>query len=449
MSTATERLLAYQGTAECYSVSDDEVRDLQIAAIDERLQDRIDKIDLVGLRAREAGIDKIESLQDVVPLLLPHTAYKSYPESFLNGEKWDKLSKWLSTVSSASLDKIGLDNVDGIDGWVSRLEEAGYYLSCSSGTTGKAAMLLSSPADLAWPSADNIAACTWATGLAPAQDRLFFSLAPVAKVARNDVIKREIARAYGKPENSPFSLPTPPITIGSILEMIGLRKAIADGTASPSMVAEYETKSHERETAIEHAIDETVDALIAARGEKLFLMGMWGPLYQIAVRIRERGFSAKDFQPHNMMYVGGGLKRAAVPDNYREVVYDTFAVDPAHNYQLYSMQEINTVMPRCHEGGRYHVPPWLVCLTLNQDGDELVDNRQGEVRGRACFFDLSMDARWGGVISGDRIDVDFSPCKCGARSPSIRDNVVRYADLEGDDKIRCSGTVDAYVRGVA
>ena len=41
------------------------------------------------------------------------------------------------------------------------------------------------------------------------------------------------------------------------------------------------------------------------------------------------------------------------------------------------------------------------------------------------------------------------PCACGSKGPSIRDNVVRYADLEGDDKIGCAGTVDAYVRGVA
>jgi hypothetical protein len=60
-----------------------------------------------------------------------------------------------------------------------------------------------------------------------------------------------------------------------------------------------------------------------------------------------------------------------------------------------------------------------------------------------------MDGRWGGVISGDHIEVDYSPCKCGNRSPSITDNVYRYADLEGDDKIGCAGTVDAYVRGLS
>jgi hypothetical protein len=62
---------------------------------------------------------------------------------------------------------------------------------------------------------------------------------------------------------------------------------------------------------------------------------------------------------------------------------------------------------------------------------------------------LSLDGRWGGVISGDRISIDYRPCACGNKGPSIRDNIVRYADLEGDDKIGCAGTVDAYVRGVA
>ena len=74
---------------------------------------------------------------------------------------------------------------------------------------------------------------------------------------------------------------------------------------------------------------------------------------------------------------------------------------------------------------------------------------QGEVQCRAGLFDLSMDGRWGGVISGDRIEVDFGPCACGAATPSIRDTIVRYADLEGDDKIGCAGTIDAYVRGLS
>lgn len=448
MGEAVERLLAFRLDNDCYAVAPADVRELQIAAMNERLQERLDQIQLVKLRARDAGIEEIRDFSDVVPLLLPHTAYKSYPESFLINEKWDRLTKWLGTVSTHPLNNVDLEGITGIDDWIKRLADAGHYVSCSSGTTGKAAMLCASQADLDWAPADNIPACTWATGLPPEHDRHFFSLAPVADAARNNLIRRKVGEAYGVPGVELFMLPVPPITIGSITRMIALRKAITDGTAMPADIAEYERNVEAREKELEDALEAAVDALIEARDQKLFMMGMWGPLYQVAAALRERGFGGKDFRPENMMYVGGGLKRTSVPPNYREIVYETLNVDPGHNYQLYSMQEINTVMPRCRKGGRYHVPPWLICLPLNKEADALLPTDRGEVQGRACFFDVSMDARWGGVISGDRIDIDFSPCQCGAKSPSIRDSIVRYADLEGDDKINCSGTVDAYVRGL-
>ena len=72
-----------------------------------------------------------------------------------------------------------------------------------------------------------------------------------------------------------------------------------------------------------------------------------------------------------------------------------------------------------------------------------------EVEGRAAFFDISLEGRWGGVISGDKIKVQWEPCGCGNRSPSLNSEIKRYADTEGGDKIACSGTIDAYVRGAA
>ena len=54
------------------------------------------------------------------------------------------------------------------------------------------------------------------------------------------------------------------------------------------------------------------------------------------------------------------------------------------------------------------------------------------------------------MISGDKITISYDPCpSCGNAGPSIEDNVARLKDLDGDDKITCAGTVDAYVRGVS
>ncbi|MFD1959679.1 hypothetical protein ACFSHP_12605 [Novosphingobium panipatense] len=34
------------------------------------------------------------------------------------------------------------------------------------------------------------------------------------------------------------------------------------------------------------------------------------------------------------------------------------------------------------------------------------------------------------MITGDKVSLDYSPCACGNQGPSIRDTIVRYADLE-------------------
>ena len=446
---AVSKLLAYHDSPDCYSVPFAEVRDLQIAAMNERLQERIDTIKLVALRAKQANITEIRDFADAVPLLLPHTAYKSYPESFLLEKKWDKLTRWLGTVSTYPVDNTDLEGVAEVDDWILRLEQAGHYVSCSSGTTGKSAMLIASQADMDWTGEDSVQACAWGTGIRPSQDRYTFSMAPIATVPRNQTILAALHSAYGKPDSERFRYPVPPITVGSITRMIALRKAIAEGTAMPAEIAEYESTAASREKALDDAIGITVEALLKVRGEKLYLTGMWGNLYKVAAAMRERGLSGKDFHPENLMYVGGGLKREQLPSDYREFVCETFNIAPQHNFQIYGMQEIGSVAPRCTEGGRYHLPPWLVFLPLNKEADALLPMDQGEIQCRAGLFDLSLDGRWGGVISGDRIDVDYGPCACGAATPSIRDTIVRYADLEGDDKIGCAGTIDAYVRGLS
>ena len=97
------------------------------------------------------------------------------------------------------------------------------------------------------------------------------------------------------------------------------------------------------------------------------------------------------------------------------------------------MQEPTRACPSAR-GGRYHVPPWLVPFILDEEGVTLLPHKAGEVEGRAAFFDLSLDGRWGGIITGDKISLDFSPCACGGKGASVRNNIVRYADLQGDDK---------------
>jgi len=432
-----------------YDIPAEELRGAQVEAMNERFQERKDKIKLLAHRAADAGISEVRTIEEIVPLLLPHTAYKSYPESFLIDEKWDRLSKWLDTVSTHRVPPVNKDEIADVDGWVEKMMESGHYVSCSSGTTGKSAMLVASDADMAWIAREAPQAYAWGSGVPLARDRRMFGMAPVAKVPRNEATGAAYVAALQDPNSERFEYPVPPITVGSLTKMVVLRKKIADGSITPQELADFEQTSADRQKAIDEAVGITAKAIVEARHDKLHVTGLWKGLYDVAKAVRDMGYSAKDFNPENSIYVGGGLKRAQLPADYREFVYETFNIQPERNYQNYSMQELHSGMPRCQKGGRYHLPPWVVPLILDKAGDYLLPIESGEYEGRAAFFDLSLDGRWGGVISGDKVSIDFSPCECGARGPSIRDNIVRYADLEGDDKIGCAGTVDAYVRGLA
>jgi hypothetical protein len=447
-TSIAEELIAQVDAANPFDYEPADLLPKQIAAIDERFQDRVHKIKLLQNRADAGKVAQVQCMEDVVPLLFAHTAYKSYPEGWLSEQKWDRMGRWLDTVSTTRVKPQDKDGAKGLDDWLGKLAEQGHYVSCSSGTTGKCAMMNATQSDLDFSGYNLLRGMIW-QGLRPNNDRRMISLGQVASTPRNRATGRPMAEAVSLPGVAPFAPNVPPITIGGITEMVTLRKKLADGTATPSEIAHYEAEAAAREKAMESAVEQVTDALIENRHSKLHIMGMTGALYKAAELVRARGFSGKDFHPENTGYTAGGLKRQVVPENYRDIIFETLNLSPDRLYQAYGMQELNSSALRCTHG-RYHVPSWLVLFLLDEPGETLLSPpARGEIEGRAAFFDLSLDGRWGGVISGDKIRVSYERCACGNRSPSIHPEIQRYADLASGDKITCSGTIDAYVRGVS
>jgi hypothetical protein len=448
MASALEHLLALRDSGDRHDISPAELLPLQLDAANERLQTRVGEIPLLKNRAEAAAVSSIDKPADLVPLLFAHSTYKSYNEAWLVDGQWDRMARWLRTVSTYDGADESVEGVDGLDGWVERLEERGRFVACSSGTTGKPALLGATETDLDFASWSNVSAFSWATGVAPAKDRRFFGLGPRTNVTRNERTRDALIAAFSADAGEPYQLPVPMITTGAIMAMILLRRKITEGTAMASEVAEFERLSAERLAGMEEAMADAIDELIKSRDQKLFLTGMWASLHPLAAGVRDRGFGGDDYRDDNTLLTGGGLKGATLPADYRETVFDTFGLSDQRVFHFYSMQEVNTPFPRCGSG-RYHVAPWVIALPLDATGEQLLDASQGAVEGRAAFFDLSLDGRWGGVISGDKVDVDFATCSCGHEGPTIGPDIVRYADLEGGDKITCAGTIDAYVKGAS
>jgi len=447
LNSPVERLVRLVDAENPFGMPFPEVLPRQLEAVQERFKDRVEKIKLLQNRAEAGGITAIRGMADVVPLLFAHTAYKSYPESWLIEQKWDRLGRWLDTVSTNRVLPMDTQGIEGLDHWLLRLEDQHHYVSCSSGTTGKCAMMNATATDLRFAGHALLRGIIWA-GLAPNHDRRMISLGQVAATPRNRATGRPMYEAFSAPGVEPFAPQVPPITIGGITEMVNLRRKIAEGTARPTEVAHYEAQAAAREQAIESAVEQAATALIESRGTALHISGLYGPLYRVAELVRTRGYTGKDFSPRNSAFISGGLKRAQVPANYREFIFETLNLSPERICYAYGMQELNTTAIRC-KAGRYHMAPWVMLLLLDESGEKLLEpTASGELEGRAAFMDLSLDGRWGGVISGDRVRATWACCACGNASPSIAEDIQRYADTASGDKIACSGTIDAYVRGV-
>jgi hypothetical protein len=419
----------------------------RLEAARELFAERVQQIPVLRRRAEETGVREIRSFADLVPLLFSHTVYKSYPGSIVEQGRWDKLSQWFKTLSVEDPAQVDVAGVTGVDDWIARMRAAGHLLLATSGSSGKCSFLNQSRQDyelkvrhyanmLGWPH------------LRPNNDRLYFSLGP-ADGPNSAIESAQIgAHLWAKP-GGVYYLTQEPLRISEVSAMAAMRKRMADGAASPGEIAEFERRAQEQGTRMQQAMVRLVDTILEHRHEPITLMGLWAQHMMILRRARELGIPDGDFHPHSHISAGGGVKGISLPADYKEQV-DRFYGD-VYRGTGFGMTEQAQVMPRC-EKMRYHVPPGLIMLLLDQPGEKLIAppiGTPGIVDGRYAFVDLLFDGRWGGLISGDRVQVDFAErCPCGRYGPTILDTIMRYTQLEaGDDHIGCAGTIDSYVRG--
>jgi hypothetical protein len=429
MTPAVERLTSLQESADCFDIDPALLLHLQVEAVDERLRQLRGRIPLLHSLARARAVDRVRSRADVVPLLFPDDAYRSYADSWIADGAWQELAEWLRTVSAHPVDGADLRGVGSLEDFVERLARVGCYVSCSSGATGRSALIAGSRRDLSFASRSVVRGVSWATGIAPAGDRRLISLDPRTSLPRNETSRLAVLDAFCAP-GSAYEMPVPPIGISAITQRAATERRHADGTAEPAELTALDAAAIERWATTEDAIAAASEELIAASDDSLLLGGTFTALFAAAARVRGRGLSAKDFRRDNAI-ITGGLRDTTLPDDYREFILDTFNVSPARICVHYAMHELNTLFPQC-AARRYHVAPWVMVLPLNGSADRLID-AEGEIECRAAFFDLSISGRWGGIVSGDLVGVEFGACACGRRGVTIGEDIVRYANLlDGD-----------------
>jgi hypothetical protein len=228
-----------------------------------------------------------------------------------------------------------------------------------------------------------------------------------------------------------------------------LRRLLAIGKVKPAEIAAYEAENTARQARRAAAFDAWLDRLYEKHREPLYLGLMWGAAWIIVERLRARGVKDGDFHPATLMSIGGGTKGAKLPADYRTQITGFFGLTPDRITASYSMVEMSGFCAKIPRTESYAVPPWIVPLVLDKAGEKLLNPPEGRgtVEGRMAFFDVLADGRWGGIISGDKVRVEFGSGLGGVQVPVVHE-INRYADLEeGEDKLSCAGSIDAYVRG--
>lgn len=440
--TALDELLGMSAKDDPFTAPSDEIAALQLEAAAERFADTAPRVRVLNRRAAETGSTDVKRLSDLVPLLFAHSNYKSYPDSFVSRGQWPHLLRWLQTLSAVDVSGADMTGIADVDGFADRVNETGALVLCTSGTSGKTSFLIYSGHDrqrtkevsntyFGWPYVSPIPQDQGAivVQMAPGRGHSYFVESYQRKVG-----------TFATPENA-HCMQTE-FRIADVNRMGAIRKALADGSATPDQIAAFEREGAERASHTSEALDALVDIILANRGKRLMIGGTYLHLYRVVETARKQGIEPGGW-PGTVVSIGGGLKGSTLPDGYAAQVKEFFS--GATLVQTYGMSEMSTLWPKC-EDGHYHRPPWIIPLILNQPGTALAEPVEGRVEGRFAFLDLLLEGRWGGLITGDRVTFHTGTCSCGRPGPYLTDPISRYTDT-GEDKLSCAGTIDSYIRG--
>lgn len=425
-----------------YERSAFELLDLQLRALSEQLEDRRSTIPVLAQRASDAGLTKTASLDDVVPLLLPHQAYKSYPQAFVDKGRWDRMSQWYSTLSALDQADLDFGAIRDVDEWIASMTAAGHGMFTTSGTTGKAGFLPASERDRA-RNRDIAAASIRNAFPLPEGARLptFILGARRGPQKLSDYLEVLVDLVADADSTHFLFEHTDPVATTNRLGAI--RTASNNGTVRPEDLAEIQQLQLAKRAEFEQSMNRMADLIIENLDRPILIKGFWSQMLQLVELLRQRGVQPGSIASGSIVFAGGGKKADALPDDFVEQVESFFA--GAHFVVFYSMSEILHLSYPC-SAGRQHLPAQVMPVLLDESGEHALQPVDGIVQGRMGLFELALRDRWGGVISSDWVTADYGRCPCGLGSFSLIE--IGRISQGSDDKLTCAGTTDAYVRDI-
>lgn len=423
----------------------------QLKAARSRFEELAPQLSVLKSRADDVGLSKIGNLSDIPALLFDHSTYKSYPMSVIEKGRFDLLTKWLAGLTSVDLSGISAGECEGIDDWLALLErETPLQIFHTTGTTGKLSFIPRTTLE----------------------EKLWFELALKSyqgfgkdkglKIgddgARMPVIVP--AERSGRYTNQRFVkyltshvAPTPDQCYTSsegflsadVVSLSGrIRVAQAKGNLASMRLSDSQRlalKAYLKNLDDRPKLVAEFFARISSelKGQQVFLC--WHASYLLKAALAGLARGQSDVFAHNSVgCTGGGNKDMILPGDWLQTVTRYLGIE--YWNVTYGMSETTGVKSRCQEG-YYHIAPYYVPFLIDpQSGAALP--REGRQTGRYAELDLLAPTFWGGVVSSDKVTIEWDrPCACGRKGAYIFDDIVRYdASVTGDDKVTCASTIN-------
>jgi hypothetical protein len=442
----------YMSVDEMFDTPYREIEEIQLASVRARFETMMEKIMPLRQLAQRQGITKLDSFDDVAPLLFNPKVLKSYPLALLEANEFGKLTQWLDRLTTHDLTKADVSGVDTIDEWLDTLEaQTPMMVMHTSGTSGKISILPRSRVEM----------CHFAEVFLKYMDHYRGRYGADVRSLGGTVPMFLPTYRHGRHLQRPMEIVAPAICgtedkficaypgkLSADLLTLGGRLAAAQAKGEAGQLSLNPALLQKRDEMIEfqrHQADYMAayfERMLEHRGERVMFAGTWGTHLQATRAGEERGIHDL-FAPDSFPVVGGGAKGEVFPDDWYERICRFYGMSDIRTN--YGMVEMLGLMQQCREGNFHPWPHQIIYLLDPQTG--AVRPREGVQHGRFAFMDLSAETYWGGGLSGDAVTVHWGEkaCTCGRQGPFVGPTVARIADLQGgDDKISCAGAQAAH-----
>jgi hypothetical protein len=444
---------------EVFRFTPDQIKRFQDHWVARRFAELRPKVAMLDKLAKEQGVDTVRNADDAAPLLLAHTVYKSYPMSYLENARFEKLTKWLGGLTATDLSAVDASGIETIDDWIDELDaKTDLLLTHSSGTTGKLSFLPRTKEQSR--QIRHLYSNLWRdfNGANTGPDLINTPLPMIMPAYRygagmgQRTANLNVEMYAGGEDNVLFLYPTQRLS-ADVMSLSGrIRTAEAKGELGslkiPQKLLQRRDEFIELEKQRPQAMAQFLETARARfGGQDVNIGAVFTLLYDWAEEGLKQG-QKHIFGPNSFVASGGGKKGRALPDNFKEVIQDFLGVETIH--ETYSMTEISIGSGLCAHD-KYHFPPMLVPYLLDPNTGAVLPRRDGTT-GRMAFFDVLPDTYWAGFITGDEVTAGGwdKPCACGRTGFYVDTSIRRYSEKEGgDDKVLCSGAPEAHDNAIA